>query len=57
MVPPFFMIGIDAWRGRHADGTAALGQHRPIEQREEHDLVALDIDADGLARLDRGALA
>ena len=32
-------------------------QHRPIDQREEHDFVALDVDADGAAGLDRGAVA
>ena len=37
------------------DGAACSGSHRPIEQREKDQLVALDVDGERLGGLDRGA--
>ena len=37
------------------DGGGSLGGHRPVEQREEDQLVVLDIDRHRVAGLDRGA--
>ena len=39
-----------------ADGLAALGHDRPVDQREEGELVARDVEADRLAGFERGAL-
>ena len=54
-VPPPFM---KASRRRIAAslGSGRLGDDRPVEQRIEGELVAGQIDADRLARLERGAL-
>ena len=49
-------IGIDARQGLWARFLGA-GYDRPIEQREESQFVALQIDPDRLARFKRGALA
>ena len=38
------------------EGFAALGHDRPVDQREERQLVARDVEADRLAGFERGAL-
>ena len=48
-------IGVELGEsGRRGHGR--IGRDRPVDQRKEDDLVLLDIDADRIARLDRGAL-
>ena len=54
MVPPSFMIGVDAGHGCRL-GIGPLGGDRPIEHRVEGQFVTGDVDASGLARLQRGA--
>ena len=49
-----FEIAIDALGGA-GRGRRLLRRHRPIEQREEDELVALDINGKRLRRLDGGA--
>ncbi len=43
-------------RQRLGRGARRVRHHRPIDQREEGKLVTADIDADRLARLERGTL-